>query len=129
MSRWSFNNGQWYDFYDFFKLSQAHATSLLEFQCFVSVFHWHEHVLKFSLYSKGVFLEKKRVFRRFCAKKATKFGKKKVFFLIYLEEWILSQFCFDCWNIAKYNNKSVRLSKRRIWWNLMQELSFDFQLW
>ena len=70
-----------------------------------------------------------RRFGDFVPKRLRNLTKKIVFFVIYLEEWILSQFCFDYWNIAKYNNKSVRLRKRRIWWNLMQELSFDFHLW
>ena len=89
---------QWYDFYDFFKLSQAHAASLLEFQCFVSVFHWHEHVLKFSLYSKVVFPKKKRVFWQFCAKKATKFGDKKLSFLSFIWK---NEFCHNFALIAE----------------------------
>ena len=72
---------QCYEFYDVFKLNQAHAASLLEFQCSVSVFHWHEHVLKFSLYSKVVFLEKKKeYFGDFVPKRLRNLAKKKSFF-------------------------------------------------
>ena len=68
---------QCYEFYDVFKLSQAHAASLLEFQCFVSVFHCHEHVLKFSLYSKVVSLEKKKeYFGDFVPKRLRNLAKK-----------------------------------------------------
>ena len=89
---------QCYEFYDVFKLSQAHAASLLEFQCFVSVFHWHEHVLKFSLYSKVVFLEKKKSISAILCQKGYEIWQKNSLFLSFIWK---NEFCHNFALIAE----------------------------